>query len=224
MSSRRRAKPRCVPEDPHAKVDLALRFGKYKLSLDTLRQHPHGLDLGALEPCLPARLQTSNKKVGLVPPLLVKDVERIKKALAQPVSSDFDLLLINRRHVRDNNSWMHNSERLVKGRNRCTLLMHPLDAQQRGVETGAKVEVLSRVGELKVEVELTEKIMRGVVSLPHGYGHGRGGVRLNVAQAHAGVSVNDLTDEQVLDDLTGNAVFGGVPVRVQNCYDLRSFV
>ncbi|MCA0229657.1 MAG: molybdopterin oxidoreductase family protein [Bacteroidetes bacterium] len=213
-----------TPEDPHTKVDLALRFGKYKLSLDALRQHPHGLDLGALESCLPARLQTSNKKVWLAPPLLVKDVERIKKALAQPPSSDFDLLLINRRHVRDNNSWMHNSERLVKGRNRCTLLMHPQDAQQRGIKTGSEVEVMSRVGKVKVEVELTEKMMQGVVSLPHGYGHGRDGVRLNVAQSHAGVSVNDLTDDQVLDDLTGNSVFGGVPVRVQNCYDLRSFV
>lgn len=213
-----------TPEDPHAKVDLALRFGKYKLSLEELKKHPHGLDLGALEPCLPARLQTSDKKIQLEPTLLTKDMKRIEKALKTPVSSDFDLLLINRRHVRDNNSWMHNSERLVKGRNRCILLMHPKDAEKRGIKTGTEVQVQSRVGQVKVEVELTEKVMLGVVSLPHGYGHGRAGVVLPIAQKYAGVSVNDLTDELLLDELTGNAVFGGVPVRVQNCGNLVSFV
>jgi len=204
------------PEDPHVKVDLALRFGKYKLNLDELKKHPHGLDLGALEACLPQRLQTPDKKIQLAPPLLLKDVERIRRGLENTPTSEFDLLLINRRHVRDNNSWMHNSERLVKGRNRCTLYMHPHDAAKRGILTGSKVQIQSRVGQVTVEVEITEKIMMGVVSLPHGYGHGRKGVRLAVAQKHAGVSVNDLTDELVLDELTRNAVLGGVPVSVRH--------
>ena len=110
---------------------------------------------------------------------------------------------------------MHNSERLVKGPNRCTLLMHPNDALQRNIEGGNTVKIVSRVGEVHVVVELTDKMMQGVVSLPHGYGHGRAGVQLPTAQAHAGVSANDLTDDLLLDELTGNAVFGGVPVRVE---------
>ncbi len=204
------------PQDPHAKIDMGLRFGAYKLSLDELRQYPHGIDLGSLKPCLIDRLQTIDKKIHLAPALLTKDLQRIQKALENSqTSTDFDLLLINRRHLRDNNSWMHNSERLVKGRNRCTLLMHPDDALQRNIEGGTTVKIASRVGEVEVTVELTEKMMRGVVSLPHGYGHGRAGVQLPIARAHAGVNVNDLTDDLLLDELTGNAVFGGVPVRVE---------
>ncbi len=204
-------------QDPHAKVDMGLRFGAYKLNLDELRKHPHGIDLGPLKPCLFNRLQTIDKKIHLAPELLLKDVARIHKAFSNTqLSADFDLLLINRRHVRDNNSWMHNSERLIRGRNRCTLLIHPQDAVQRGIEEGRLVKIRSRVGEVQVVVELTEKIMHGVVSLPHGYGHNRTGVQLPIAQAHAGVSVNDLTDELILDELTGNAVFGGVPVQVNS--------
>lgn len=202
--------------DPHAKVDMGLRFGAYKLSLDELKKHPHGIDLGPLNPCLSDRLQTLDKKIHLAPVLLVKDVARINKTFHNgQLSADWDLLLINRRHVRDNNSWMHNSERLIKGRNRCTLLMHPDDALQRNIEGGSTVKIASRVGSVNVTVELTDKMMRGVVSLPHGYGHGRKGVQLPIAQAHAGVSVNDLTDDLLLDELTGNAIFGGVPVRVE---------
>ena len=204
-------------QDPHAKVDIGLRFGAYKLNLDELRKHPHGIDLGPLKPCLFGRLQTIDKKIHLAPDLLLKDVVRIHKLFNNTqLSADFDLLLINRRHLRDNNSWMHNSERLIKGRNRCTLLIHPQDAVQRGIEEGSLVKIRSRVGEVQVVAELTEKMMHGVVSLPHGYGHNRTGVQLPVAQAHAGVSVNDLTDELILDELTGNAVFGGVPVQVNS--------
>lgn len=202
-------------QDPHAKVDMGLRFGAYKLNLDELRKHPHGIDLGALKPCLFDRLQTIDKKIHLAPELLLKDVARIHNAFKNTqLSADFDLLLINRRHLRDNNSWMHNSERLIKGRNRCTLLIHSQDAAQRKIEEGTMVKIRSRVGEIQVPAELTDKMMRGVVCLPHGYGHNRAGVQLPVAQAHAGVSVNDLTDELILDELTGNAVFGGVPVQV----------
>lgn len=202
-------------QDPHAKVDMGLRFGAYKLNLDELRKHPHGIDLGPLKPCLFDRIQTVDKKIHLAPELLLKDVLRIHKLFNNTqLSADFDLMLINRRNVRDNNSWMHNSERLIKGRNRCTLLIHPQDAAQRKVEEGTMVKIRSRVGEIQVPAELTDKMMHGVVCLPHGYGHNRAGVQLPVAQAHAGVSVNDLTDELILDELTGNAVFGGVPVQV----------
>lgn len=203
-------------QDSHAKVDIGLRFGSYKLNLDELRKHPHGIDLGPLKPCLFDRIQTIDKKIHLAPELLLKDVVRIHKAFNNTqLSAYFDLLLINRRHLRDNNSWMHNSERLIKGRNRCTLLIHSQDAAQRKIEEGTMVKIRSRVGEVQVPAELTDKMMRGVVCLPHGYGHDRAGVQLPIAQAHAGVSVNDLTDELILDELTGNAVFGGVPVQVQ---------
>lgn len=204
-------------QDPHTKIDLGLQFGAYKLSLEELRQQVHGIDLGALKSCLPDRLQTTDKKIHLTPALLAKDMLRIKKTLQKSqLGADFDLFLINRRHVRDNNSWMHNSERLVKGRDRCTLLVHPQDAALRGIKEGSIVKISSRVGAVQVKVELTDKVMQGVVSLPHGYGHSRAGVQLPTAQAHAGVSVNDLTDDLLLDELTGNAVFGGVPVRIEN--------
>jgi anaerobic selenocysteine-containing dehydrogenase len=205
-----------VPQDPHVKVDLGLRFGGYNLSLEQLRQHPHGLDLGPLRPDLPNRLLTQDKKIHLAPELLVKDMSRIRKIWQESkVNTHFDLLLTNRRHLRDNNSWLHNSHRLVKGRNRCTLMMHPDDARQRAISEMDSVKISSRVGEVTVPVEITNKVMKGTVSLPHGYGHGREGVQLSVAQTHAGVSVNDLTDDLVIDELTGNAVFVGVPVRVE---------
>ncbi|MFN8348426.1 MAG: molybdopterin oxidoreductase family protein [Spirosomataceae bacterium] len=205
-----------IPQDPHAKVDIGLQTGAYQLSLDDLKKHPHGIDLGPLRPCLSERLQTADKKIHLAPDLLLKDVARIEKTLHnRPFSDGFDLLLINRRHLRDNNSWMHNSERLVKGRNRCTLLIHPRDAAQRGIEEGKTVKISSRVGEIQVTAEVSDKMMPGVVSLPHGYGHDRIGVKMPIAQTHAGASVNDLTDELFLDDLTGNAAFVGVPVRAE---------
>jgi anaerobic selenocysteine-containing dehydrogenase len=125
------------------------------------------------------------------------------------------LLLIGRRQLRGNNSWCHNSLRLVKGGDRCTLLIHPEDAQARGITTGARVRIASRVGEIAAPAELTDDMMRGVVSLPHGFGHNREGTRWQVAEAHAGVSINDLTDELRLDPLCGTANFSGVPVRVE---------
>lgn len=205
-----------VPQDPHIKVDLGLRHGSYQLSLDQLRQYPHGLDLGPLRPDLPNRLLTPDKKIHLAPELLCRDIMRIKKVLYQRISTnEFDLLLTNRRHLRDNNSWLHNSYRLVKGRNRCTLMMHPDDALKRAVSEQDIVSIRSRVGQVEVPVEITDKVMKGTVCLPHGYGHNRDAIQLSVAQLHAGVSVNDLTDELVIDELTGNAVFVGVPVRVE---------
>ena len=124
-------------------------------------------------------------------------------------------MLIGRRHVRSNNSWMHNSQRLVKGKPRCTLVIHPDDAARRGVADGATVRLRSRVGEVEVTAELSDAVMPGVVSLPHGWGHDRAGIRLGVASRHAGASINDVIDDQRIDTLTGTAVLNGTPVEVE---------
>jgi anaerobic selenocysteine-containing dehydrogenase len=178
--------------------------------------HPHGIDLGPLQPCLPGALWTEDKRVRLAPELLVKDLARVERELlgAGPSAGSKGLWLIGRRQLRSNNSWMHNSVRLVKGPERCTLLMHPDDARPRGLATGQTVRVRSRVGSVPIRLELTEDIMPGVVSIPHGWGHSRPGVQLRVAQTHPGASINDLTDDQAVDALLGTAAFTGVPVEV----------
>lgn len=201
---------------PERLLDLGLRLGARGglggLSLKKVAAHEHGMDLGPLEPVFPSRLKTRSKRVQLAPPELVADLSRLDASLAEPSSG---LVLINRRHTRDCNSWLHNAAKLVSGPERCTLLMHPDDARARALEAGAQVTVRSRVGEVTVAVEVTDRMMKGVVSLPHGYGHGREGVRLQVASAHAGVSVNDLSDELRVDPLSGNAALSGVPVHVE---------
>jgi anaerobic selenocysteine-containing dehydrogenase len=170
------------------------------------------VDLGPLQPNLLRRLATRDRRVQLAPELHVQDLQRAAAALR---ASPPELMLIGRRHVRSNNSWLHNSQRLVKGKPRCTLLIHPDDAARRGVPDGALVRVRSRVGEVLVAAELTADMMPGVVSLPHGWGHDRDGIRLAVASRHAGVSINDLVDDQRLDALTGTAVLNGTPVEVE---------
>jgi anaerobic selenocysteine-containing dehydrogenase len=210
---------------PHGLLDLALRAGPYGvrawpprrgLRLRALRDAPHGIDLGALEPCLPERLRTRDQQIALAPPELVADAARLDARLAADAArvGDASLELIGRRELRSNNSWMHNSERLVKGPQRCTLRMHPDDAKTRGLVAGARARVTSRVGEIVAPVEVSDEMMPGVVSLPHGWGHGRAGARLAIAAAHAGVSINDLTDDQAIDTLSGNASFSGVRVAV----------
>jgi anaerobic selenocysteine-containing dehydrogenase len=210
---------------PKGIVDLALRFGPYGsrwnpfgggLSVRRLAREPHGVDLGPLEPCLPARLATPDRKVRLAPEPLVGDLARVERRFFSEPAVD-GLVLIGRRQLRSNNSWLHNSARLVKGKPRCTLLMHPDDAARAGLEDGATARVRSRVGEVELPVEVTDRIMPGVVSIPHGWGHDRPGVRLEVASRHAGVSVNDLTDELAVDELSGNAALSGVPVTVVRC-------
>ena len=198
---------------PEAKLNLGLQFGKYKLSLEELAKNPHGVDLGELQPCLPERLFTENKRINLAPEILVKDTDRLKTKANE--ANDFPFALIGRRHLRDNNSWMHNSEILLKGKNRCTLLMNERDAANLNFETGQTVKVSSRVGTVEIPLETTDKIMPGVVSIPHGYGHWREGVHLDTAKNHAGASINDLTDETVIDELTGNAAFSNVKVRLE---------
>jgi len=207
---------------PKRLLDLLLRLGPYGrkpwkrqgLSLAELEAHPHGIDLGPLVPRLPEVLGTPDRKVALAPPRIVSDVARLEKALESAQTSDGQLLLIGRRNLRSNNSWMHNSARLVKGPEACTLLMHPADAAARGVTQGDQVRVRSRVGEVLVSLAVTEDIAQGVVSLPHGWGHSRSGVSLEVARAHPGASVNDLTDELFVDSISGTASLSGVRVTV----------
>lgn len=196
---------------PERTLDLGLRLGRRRLTVQKLLAAPHGVDLGPLEPVMPGALQTKDRRVRLAPPELAKDVARLEASLdAKPPA----LRLINRRHLRDCNSWLHNAPKLVSGADRCTLLVHPEDARALGLVAGGKARVRSRVGEVVAPVELSDSVMRGVVSLPHGYGHGREGVRLSVASAHAGVSVNDLTDELRVDAVSGNAALSGVEVEV----------
>ncbi|MDZ7896704.1 MAG: molybdopterin oxidoreductase family protein [Arcicella sp.] len=210
-----------TPKNPEEKLELAMKFGFYGkdgLTLQKLKDNPHGEDLGALKPCLSERLLTENQVINLIPELIIKDLERVKSQaetlLSEAKNKDFDLELIGRRHLRSNNSWMHNSERLMKGRDRCTLMIHPETAAKRGIVNQEKVQVESRVGRVEISVEITDEIMPNVVSIPHGFGHARKGVQLDVATAHAGISLNDLTDELLIDELTGNSVFSGVPVRI----------
>jgi anaerobic selenocysteine-containing dehydrogenase len=183
------------------------------LNLKKLKAHPHGMDLGALQPSFPARLCTDGKRIALTPPEYLADLARARQRLSEGLDPE-SLLLIGRRHVRSNNSWLHNSHRLVKGKNRCTVMLHPDDAERLGIENGAAVRVASGVGVIELPAELTSDIMPGVVSVPHGFGHHRTGAQLAVASEVPGVSVNDITDEQVLDALTGVAVLNGLPVTV----------
>ncbi|MBG4659094.1 molybdopterin oxidoreductase family protein [Pseudomonas aeruginosa] len=204
--------------EPQQMIDLGLRAGAYgdrsehRLSLATLREHPHGIDLGPLRPNLAPRLKTVGQRIQAAPPLFVDDLQRFA---AQPLPASDQLLLIGRRHVRSNNSWMHNYHRLVKGKPRHQLLMHPRDLEGRGLVDGQRVRVRSRVGSVEVEVAASSEMMPGVVSLPHGWGHARPGVQLAIARAQAGASANDLTDERHLDLLSGNAALNGLPVEVE---------
>jgi anaerobic selenocysteine-containing dehydrogenase len=202
------------PEPPEVKLNLALMFGAYGLSLEKLKENPHGLDLGELQPVLPGRLMTPGKRINLAPEIFVNDLERLKDEACLADDENFPFRLIGRRHLRDDNSWLHNFERLMKGKNRCTLLVNRRDAEDLGLENFQPVRVSSRVGMVELPCEITENIARGVVSIPHGYGHGRAGVKLDTARNYPGVSLNDLTDEQELDELTGNAALNGVRVRI----------
>ncbi|HEN8709607.1 TPA: molybdopterin oxidoreductase family protein [Pseudomonas putida] len=214
----KRAELALKPTIPPAQmIDLALRKGRYgdespiNLSLETLDQYPHGLDLGPLCANLRGRLATASKAVEAAPQVVLDDLRRLAEFVPAVTG---DLLLIGRRHVRSNNSWMHNYHRLVKGKPRHQLLMHPQDMRQRQLEDGQQVRIRSRTGDLEVEVQACEDMMPGVVSLPHGFGHGRGGVNIQIAQAQPGISANDLTDERLLDAVSGNAALNGVPVQV----------
>ena len=222
---RARARARALALDvlgPRGLLDVALRRGPYGtgwrpfgqgLSVARLRRAPHGMDLGPLVSRFPERLRTPDGRIQLAPAALLADIRRLDRTLARDAPGG-QLVLIGRRALRSNNSWMHNAERLVRGRNACTLLMHPNDATSRGLESGSVVQVTSTSGSVEVELQVSDAVMPGVVSLPHGWGHGRAGSRLRVANHHAGASINDLTDDQRVDAASGTAAFSGVPVTV----------
>ena len=181
-------------------------------SLALLREHPHGVDFGALEPRLPDALRTPSGGIELAHPVLMADLGRLTASL--PGLEQRSLVLVGRRHLRSNNSWMHNIEVLVKGKPRCTLHVHPMDADRLGLVDGGVAHVASRVGSLDATVEVTDAIRPGVVSLPHGWGHGMEGTRLRVAAERAGVNSNVLSDDEAIDPLSGTSVLNGIPVEV----------
>jgi anaerobic selenocysteine-containing dehydrogenase len=206
---------------PERLLDLLLRSGPYGdafgarpdgLSLAVLESRPHGIDLGALEPRIPEVLRTPSGAIELAPEVIVADVDRLRAALARPRR---ELLLVGRRDLRSNNSWMHNVENLVRGRERCTLQLHPEDAGALGLADGTTARVRSRAGAIEVPVEVTSAIMPGVASVPHGWGHDEPGMRMRVAAAHAGVNCNRLADEEAIDPLSGNAVLNGTPISIE---------
>ena len=209
------------PLPPELLVDMGLKTGPYggdtgplKDGLESLQANPSGFDLGPLRPSLVGRLPGGT--IDCAPQLITADLPRLEADLQSGPGEEGALLLIGRRHLLSNNSWMHNDPGLMKGPDRCTLMMHPADARRAGLEDGGPVLVRSRIGSVRTILALSEDIMEGVVSLPHGYGHGRPGTRLGVAARHAGASINDLIDAQAVDAVSRNAAVNGFPVRVES--------
>ena len=210
---------------PERVLDLLLRCGPYgagingnggrdervALSLNALERAPHGIDLGALKPRLPEMLRTPSGKIELCPEPITADLDRLEASLGR---ANGGMVLIGRRHLRSNNSWLHNLPHLVRGADRCTMHVSPADAARLGLDDGARARVASRAGAVEIPVEVTDAIMDGVISIPHGWGHDAEGSRLTVAAEHGGVNSNLLADETLVDPLSGNAILNGIPVEV----------
>lgn len=208
---------------PERLIDFLLRSGPYGdgfttqregLSLAALEANPHGIDLGPLQARIPEVLRTPSGKIEMAPAPLVADVARLRMAL-DSAQSEGQLLLVGRRDLRSNNSWMHNLQVLAKGPNRCTLYIHPTDAAQANVAHGDLARVTSRSGCVEIPVEVTDQIMPGVVSIPHGWGHNLPGTQTQIANEHAGANINILTGCEAVEPLSGNALLSGTPVRVE---------
>ena len=197
---------------PDRVLDLVLRTGPYRLSLEKLSAAEHGIDLGPLVPMRHHRVRHPGRMVDLAPPDLVADLARVGAWLDE--GHNAGLVLIGRRHLRSNNSWMHNAPSLVKGLDRSSLMMNPEDASARGLKTGDRVRMESRAGAVEVRLEVTPKVRPGVVSLPHGFGHAVASDTLRVAGTVAGANMNAVTDDAFVEPLTGTAVLSGVPVSV----------
>jgi anaerobic selenocysteine-containing dehydrogenase len=197
---------------PERVLDLLLRAGPYDLTLDELERNPHGVDLGPHRPRVPDVLRTPTGKIELAPEPIVADLDRLRASLTERRNGH--MVLVGRRQLRSNNSWMHNLDALVKGKDRCTMHIHPDDAERLGLEDGGRAQVSSKTGSIDAPVEVTDGIMPGVVSIPHGWGHDVDGVRMRVASEHPGVNSNVLADETQIDPLSGNAVLNGIPVDV----------
>ena len=210
---------------PERMLDFLLRTGPYGdgfgakedgLSLAVLEAHLHGVDLGPLQPRIPEVLRTPSGIIELAPPIIVADVERLRASMEEPKEgATGQMLLIGRRDLRSNNSWMHNLYVLTKGKERCTLLVHPDDAARLALCDGESARVTSRAGSVKIPIEVTDAIMPGVVSIPHGWGHNLPGTQMRVAKEHAGVNANILTVAENVDPLSGNAILNGVAVTVE---------
>lgn len=196
---------------PERRLDLMLRTGPYDLTLDDLRQAPHGIDLGPLRPRLPGVLKTRSGRIELLPDPIAAELPGLRAALAERPAA---LVLVGRRHLRSNNSWLHNVPALIGGSNRCTLHVHPHDADRLGLVDGGRARITAEGGSLEVPVEVTDTVRSGVVSLPHGWGHDRAGSRLSVAAAVPGANVNQLLDGTRMDRLSGTAVLNGFPVEL----------
>ncbi|MEV6309839.1 molybdopterin-dependent oxidoreductase [Streptomyces sp. NPDC051840] len=193
------------------RLDLMLRLGPYGLTLERLLAHPHGIDLGPLEPRVPQVLRTRSGRIELLPAPIAADLPRLRAALgAKPAG----LVLVGRRHLRSNNSWMHNIASLRGGSNVCTLQIHPEDAARIGIAQGDTARITATGGQVEAPAEITDSVRPGVVSLPHGWGHNRPGTRTEVAAGDPGVNVNQLLDGTLLDPLSGTAVLNAVPVSV----------
>ena len=213
------------PATPENMLDYMLQFSPYKnenLSIKKLKDNPNGIDFGKLKPCLTKRIFSSDKKINLVPKEFLVDLQRLKNQLEdnnKQKSTNYPFYLIGRRQLRNNNSWMHNMELLIKGKNRCTLLINAKDASNLMFKDKQIVTVSSVVGSVKISVEISNEMMQGVVSIPHGFGHDREGINMKLAQKNAGVSINDLTNDMQIDKLTGNADFSGTKVKIEKIND-----
>jgi anaerobic selenocysteine-containing dehydrogenase len=205
---------------PERILDLTLRTGPFGdrygenpdgLTLAKLKDTPNGVNFGPMVSQVPEILNTTDKKIRLAPQYLLDDLPRLARRLDREPD---DLVLVSRRHLRSNNSWLHNVSALMKGRDRCTLLMHPDDAARSGVAHGDTVSVSSSAGQIQVPVEVTDAIKPGVVSMPHGWGHGKPGTRLGVANGSPGVNTNILSPPTFLDEPSGNGALNGIPVAV----------
>jgi anaerobic selenocysteine-containing dehydrogenase len=208
------------PLTPEMMLDNMFKFSSYKdanLSVKKLKENPSGIDLGALQPLLTKRIFTQDKKINISPKFFINDLKRLDKELFNTNGEDktnYPFALIGRRHLRNNNSWMHNSKLLMKGKNRCTVLMCPKDANNLSITNHQKIRITSNVGSIELPVEISDEMKEGVLSIPHGFGHNRQGTKIKLAEENAGESINDLTDDYNIDKLTGNVNFSGTRVKV----------
>jgi anaerobic selenocysteine-containing dehydrogenase len=205
---------------PERQFDLALRMGPYGdrfganpdgLNLDRLAACPNGIDLGDLAPRMPEILRTPSAKIEMAPPEILADLGRVDEALGQPVP---DLVMIGRRHIRSNNSWMHNAPTLAKGPERCTLIVHAQDAARYGLADGGRARITKGNRAIEALVTISDEVMAGVVSLPHGFGHDLPDTQLSRASIRPGVNMNAILDEDWRDPLSGTSVLSGIPVSV----------
>ncbi|HVN38818.1 MAG TPA: molybdopterin-dependent oxidoreductase [Myxococcota bacterium] len=205
---------------PRRILDLQIRTGPWGegyganprgLTLASFEREPNGIDRGALTPRLDEVLATPSGRVELAPAYITRDLARLAQRLDR---QDPPLVLVSRRHLRSNNSWMHNVAPLVSGKDRCTLLVHPDDAARHGLRNGSRAQVTSQAGRIEVPVEVSDEMMPGVVCLPHGWGHDKPGTQLGVAARHAGACNNVLAPGELVDVPSGNAIVNGIPVEI----------